>query len=103
MQNGGTDEIVALERRFIANHPGAIGVADFIQFAGAVGISNCPGAPRLQFLKGRKDATRPAPDGTVPLPFDDIGKVRLWLPAGYLPPSYLLNIRFLLAWRTVAA
>ncbi|VDB94209.1 unnamed protein product [Peniophora sp. CBMAI 1063] len=72
--NGGTDEIVALEKRFIAKHPG-ISTADFIQFAGAVGITNCPGAPKLEFLLGRKDGTRPAPDGTVPLPFDDIGKI----------------------------
>ena len=73
-QNGGTDEIVALEKKFIARHPG-ISVADFIQLAGAVGITNCPGAPRLEFLKGRKDGTRPAPDGTVPLPFDSIDKI----------------------------
>ncbi|VDB85017.1 unnamed protein product [Peniophora sp. CBMAI 1063] len=72
--NGGTDEIVALEKRFIAAHPG-ISTADFIQFAGAVGITNCPGAPKLEFLLGRKDGTRPAPDGTVPLPFDPITKI----------------------------
>ncbi|VDC04945.1 unnamed protein product [Peniophora sp. CBMAI 1063] len=72
--NGGTDEIVALEKQFIARHPG-ISVADFIQLAGAVGITNCPGAPRLQFLKGRKDGTKPAPDGTVPLPFDSVDKI----------------------------
>lgn len=46
-----------------------------MQLAGAVGITNCPGAPRLQFLKGRKDGTKPAPDGTVPLPFDSVDKV----------------------------
>ncbi|KIJ31861.1 class II peroxidase [Sphaerobolus stellatus SS14] len=28
-----------------------------------VGISNCPGAPRLQFLASRPNATAPAPDG----------------------------------------
>ncbi|KZV72551.1 class II peroxidase [Peniophora sp. CONT] len=72
--NGGTDEIVALEKQFIARHPG-ISTADFIQFAGAVAITNCPGAPRLQFLLGRKDGTAPAPDGTVPLPFDSIDKI----------------------------
>jgi manganese peroxidase len=41
-----------------------------IQLAGAVGISNCPGAPQLQFLFGRPNATAPAPDNTVPVPFD---------------------------------
>lgn len=41
-----------------------------IQLASAVGISNCPGAPRLQFLLGRPNATAPAPDNTVPAPFD---------------------------------
>ena len=40
-----------------------------IQFASAVGVSNCPGAPRLEFLLGRPRATRPAQDLTVPEPF----------------------------------
>ncbi|VDB84571.1 unnamed protein product [Peniophora sp. CBMAI 1063] len=73
--NGGTDEIVSLEKQFLARHPNTISVADFIQLAGAVGITNCPGAPRLQFLMGRKDGTAPAPDGTVPLPFDSVDKI----------------------------
>jgi hypothetical protein len=41
-----------------------------IQLAGAVGVGNCPGAPRLQFLLGRPNATAPAPDHTIPAPFD---------------------------------
>lgn len=45
---------------------------DLIQFAGAVGVSNCPGAPRLQFLAGRPNATVPASDGTVPEPQDPV-------------------------------
>ncbi len=40
-----------------------------IQFAGAVGLAQCPGAPQLEFLLGRKDATQPANDGLVPEPF----------------------------------
>ena len=40
-----------------------------IQFAGAVGVSNCPGAPRLDFFLGRPDPVAPAPDLTVPEPF----------------------------------
>ena len=42
-----------------------------IQFAGAVALSLCPGAPRLEFMLGRKDATQPAPDGLVPEPFGE--------------------------------
>lgn len=45
---------------------------DLIQFAGAVGVSNCPGAPKLQFLAGRPNATIPASDGTVPQPQDPV-------------------------------
>lgn len=40
-----------------------------IQFAGALALTMCPGAPRVDFLLGRKDATQPAPDGLVPEPF----------------------------------
>ena len=46
-----------------------------IQFAGAVGVSNCAGGPRLQFLAGRSNVTRPAPDLTVPEPSDPNDKI----------------------------
>ncbi|KAI0305590.1 manganese-dependent peroxidase [Multifurca ochricompacta] len=68
--NGGIDEIVKKQSRFLSQLGGIISPGDFIQLAGAVGISNCPGAPRLQFLLGRPNATVPAPDGTVSAPFD---------------------------------
>ncbi|KAL1948470.1 hypothetical protein VTO73DRAFT_12545 [Trametes versicolor] len=65
--NIGLDEIIELQKPFIARHN--ISVADFIQFAGAIGASNCAGAPQLAAFVGRKDATQPAPDGLVPEPF----------------------------------
>ncbi|KAK7679024.1 hypothetical protein QCA50_017968 [Cerrena zonata] len=68
--NLGTDEIISLQKPIMAKHN--ISVADFIQFAGAVAISNCPGAPRLPVFLGRKDATSPAPDGLVPEPFHSV-------------------------------
>jgi hypothetical protein len=49
--------------------PSSRTMASSIQFAAAVGVSNCPGAPRLEFLLGRPKATRPAEDLTVPEPF----------------------------------
>lgn len=45
---------------------------DLIQFAGAVAVSNCPGAPRLEFLAGRPLPTIAAPNGTVPQPQDNV-------------------------------
>ena len=41
-----------------------------IQFAGAVGVSNCAGGPRLQFLAGRSNISQPSPDLLVPEPSD---------------------------------
>jgi hypothetical protein len=43
-----------------------------IQFAGATALSNCPGAPRLQFLSGRPDATRASPANLIPSPADTV-------------------------------
>ena len=46
-----------------------------IQFAAAIGLSNCPGAPQLQFLVGRPNATIPAQDGAVPGPADSVDSI----------------------------
>lgn len=38
-------------------------------------MTNCPGAPQLQFVAGRPNATVPATDGTVPLPSDSVTSI----------------------------
>lgn len=43
-----------------------------LYFVGAVGLSNCDGAPRLRFLVGRSNTSRPAPDGLIPAPFHSV-------------------------------
>ncbi|KAF8274525.1 manganese dependent peroxidase 1 [Lactarius quietus] len=70
--NGGLDDIVKMQERCLSEcgGDGILSPGDFIQLAGAVGVSNCPGAPRLRFLLGRPNATAPAPDDMVPAPFD---------------------------------
>lgn len=45
---------------------------DSVQFAGAVGLSNCPGAPQLKVFLGRPAPLAPAPDLTVPEPFGEL-------------------------------
>ena len=41
---------------------------DLIYFAAATALTNCAGAPRIQFFAGRPDPLGPAPDGTVNSP-----------------------------------
>lgn len=48
---------------------------DLIQFAGAVGLSQCPGAPKLEFLAGRPNAIAPPPDGLIPMPQDSVDHI----------------------------
>ncbi|TBU33775.1 manganese-dependent peroxidase [Dichomitus squalens] len=71
--NNGVDEIIGEQKPLIAKHN--ITTADFIQLAGAIGVSNCPGAPQLNVFIGRPDATQPAPDKTVPEPFDTVDSI----------------------------
>ncbi|KAF5370845.1 hypothetical protein D9758_002113 [Tetrapyrgos nigripes] len=46
-----------------------------IQLAGAVGVSNCPGAPRIPFFMGRPAPTEASPDGLIPEPFDSVDTI----------------------------
>ncbi|KIJ33523.1 class II peroxidase [Sphaerobolus stellatus SS14] len=68
--NGIADSVDSLTP-FLAAHP-EISAGDLIQFSAAVGITNCPGAPRLKVLLGRPNATAPAPQGLIPEPTDSV-------------------------------
>nr|AGS19355.1 manganese peroxidase [Cerrena unicolor]AGS19356.1 manganese peroxidase [Cerrena unicolor] len=96
--NGGIDDIVGVQKPFIAKHN--ITAGDFIQFAGAVGVSNCPGAPQLDFLLGRPEATQASPDLLVPEPFDTVDKILdRFADAGFTPAEVVA----LLASHSIAA
>jgi len=71
--NGISDSVQAL-LPFLASHSD-VSAGDLIQFAGAVGITNCPGAPKLEFKAGRPNATAAAPDGLIPEPQDSVDKI----------------------------
>ncbi|KAJ7487387.1 manganese peroxidase 1 precursor [Mycena galericulata] len=71
--NLGIADAFNLEVPFIQKHN--ISVADFIQFSAAVSLTQCPGIARPTFMFGRVDATAPAPDGTVPEPFDSVTSI----------------------------
>jgi len=96
--NGGIDDIVDAQEPFIDKF--GVTPGDFIQFAGAVGISNCAGAPRLDFFAGRPAPTGPADDLLVPEPFDNVDKILARMAdAGFSPDEVVA----LLASHTVAA
>ncbi|KIJ25526.1 class II peroxidase [Sphaerobolus stellatus SS14] len=72
-ENAGISDGVQGQLPFLANHP--VTAADLVQFAAAVGITNCPGSPRLKFFTGRPNATAPPPEGLVPNPADSVTKI----------------------------
>ncbi|KAI0268693.1 manganese peroxidase [Gloeopeniophorella convolvens] len=98
--NGGIDDIVDAQAQFKTANNITLSPGDFIQFAGAVGVSNCPGAPRLEFLLGRPPPKAAAADLTVPEPFDNVTHILARFKDAGFDPSEVVA---LLASHTVAA
>ncbi|OBZ74439.1 Manganese peroxidase 3 [Grifola frondosa] len=104
---GGADGSIAIFESIETNFHANLGVDEIvneqapIQFAGAVGLSNCPGAPQLDFFFGRPPAIAPAPDLTVPEPFDTVDSIlaRFSDAGGFTPQEVVA----LLSSHTVAA
>ncbi|KAF7368293.1 Peroxidase [Mycena venus] len=96
--NNGVDEIIELQRPIAIRHEVSFG--DFIQFAGAVGITNCPGAPSLEFMAGRLNFSSPSPDGLVPEPADPVNKIIARFADAGFSPNEIVD---LLVSHTVAA
>jgi len=96
--NNGVDEIIELQRPIAIRHEVSIG--DFIQFAGAVGITNCPGAPSLEFMAGRVNFSFASPDGLVPEPADPVNKIIARFADAGFSPNEIVD---LLVSHTVAA
>ena len=65
-----------------------------------MGVSNCAGGPRLQFLAGRSNFSRPAPDLTVPEPSDAADKIFARMGDAGFTPNEVVD---LLASHSVAA
>nr|BAG12562.1 manganese peroxidase 3 [Phlebia sp. MG60] len=84
---------------FLSKFP-KISAGDLVQFAGAVALSNCPGAPRLEFLAGRPNATAPAIEGLIPEPQDSVTSIlERFEDAGGFTPAEVVA---LLASHTIA-
>ncbi|KAL0579393.1 fungal class II heme-containing peroxidase [Marasmius crinis-equi] len=71
--NNGLKDIIDAQNQFMADNNITISTGDFVQLAGAVGLSNCAGAPRVNYFFGRQKAVAAAPNiGLVPEPTDSV-------------------------------
>ncbi|EJD50148.1 hypothetical protein AURDEDRAFT_199636 [Auricularia subglabra TFB-10046 SS5] len=96
--NAGIDEIVEDLQPFADAH--GVSYGDIIQFGSSVALSLCPGAPLVQTFVGRRNATAPAPDGTVPDPFNPVTQILARMAdAGFSPAEVIA----LLASHSIAA
>ena len=71
--NLGISDAVDFLTPFLDNHN--VTAADLVQFAGALGVTQCQGAPALEFLAGRPNAKQVPPDGLVPEPQDTVDTI----------------------------
>ncbi|KZV95275.1 manganese peroxidase precursor [Exidia glandulosa HHB12029] len=88
--NEGVDFIVSFLQPF-ADSVG-ISYGDAITFGTAVGLSLCPGAPRLNAFVGRPNATRAAPDKTVPEPQDSLTTIFARMADAGFTPTELVHL-----------
>jgi len=95
--NTGLEDAINVLQPFLLNH--TVSPGDMIQFAAALGITNCPGAPKLDFMAGRPAPIIAASDLTVPEPTDSVTKILARVADAGLTQQDMVN---LLASHTIA-
>jgi len=73
--NDGLDDVLALVGPFSDKYKDQLSPGDFIQFAGALSLASCPGAPQVEFAFGRPQPTAASPPNLVPEPFDSVTSI----------------------------
>jgi cytochrome c peroxidase len=73
--NQGIDDIFDDIGPFLHKYSKVLSPGDFIQFAGALSLANCAGAPRVNFALGRAQPKAASPPNLVPEPFDSVTKI----------------------------
>jgi len=73
--NDGLDDVLDTIGPFVEKFKNQLSPGDFIQFAGALSLVNCPGAPQVQFSLGRPQPKAASPPNLVPEPFDSVTSI----------------------------
>jgi len=69
--NDGLDDVLDDVGPFFLQFADVLSPGDFVQFAGALSLAACPGAPQIRFLLGRPPPIAASPPNLVPEPFDN--------------------------------
>ncbi|KAK7449333.1 fungal class II heme-containing peroxidase [Stygiomarasmius scandens] len=73
--NDGIDDVLDTLGPFFLKHSNVLSPGDFVQFAGALSLAACPGAPRVKFVMGRPQPVAASPPDLVPEPFDTVDTI----------------------------
>ncbi|PPQ96876.1 hypothetical protein CVT26_006063 [Gymnopilus dilepis] len=73
--NTGIDDVLDTLGPFLQKWSHVMTPGDFIQFAGALSLSVCAGAPQVKFVMGRPAPKAASPPDLVPEPFDSVQKI----------------------------
>lgn len=85
--NDGLDDVLDTVGPFLLKYANVLSAGDFIQFAGALSLVNCAGAPRVKFSLGRPPPKAASPPNLVPEPFDPVTSIlaRMNAAGGFSP------------------
>jgi cytochrome c peroxidase len=85
--NDGLDDVLDDVGPFFLKYADVLSPGDFVQFAGALSLAACPGAPRVKFSLGRAQPIAASPPNLVPEPFDDVTTIlaRMNAAGGFTP------------------
>jgi hypothetical protein len=89
--NDGLDDVLDDVGPFFLKYADVLSAGDFVQFAGALSLAACPGAPQLSFSLGRPQPIAASPPNLVPEPFDGVQTIlsRMNAAGGFTPQEVI--------------
>jgi cytochrome c peroxidase len=89
--NDGLDDVLDNVGPFFLKYKDVLSPGDFVQFAGALSLAACPGAPQVKFSLGRPQPNAVSPPNLVPEPFDNVDVIlaRMNAAGGFSPQEVI--------------
>jgi cytochrome c peroxidase len=90
--NAGLDDVLDDVGPFYLKYQDVLSPGDFVQLAGTLSLSFCPGAPRVLFSLGRPHPVAASPPNLVPEPFDDVTKILARFASVGFTPQQVISL-----------